>query len=123
MATDLAPAASFFTSTLPRLMALRADVFDRLSGTLSIGVHGVGDWTITFGDHRRPDAVRAESSLDADCVAVFTPAGFDALLAGRAERPVAMLGEPKLLARLGQLLQEPARGALGARLALPAAAR
>lgn len=115
MSTDLARATTFFESSLPRLIRERGAAFDRTRGTLSIIVHGEGQWTITFGDHRNPRAVTRDVNLDADCVVAFSISTFNQLLDGALKQPPPALGDAKLLGRLGQLLVDPARGALGVR--------
>lgn len=108
---------ALFDDALPQLVHQRADLFDRVRGTISVFVEGAGSWCVTFGDHRSPDALGSDASFDSDAVVVFTTPAFVALLDGRpGGEPAVALGDTKLLARLGELLLEPARGALGARL-------
>ncbi len=108
---------AFFEEQLPWLIQKRRDLFDRVSGTLSLFVEGAGAWRIRFGDHQSPDALTADADFDSDCVTVFSVAGFVAMLDGRAPtQEPAMIGDARLLSRLGQLMIEPARGQLGVRL-------
>lgn len=104
-----------FFDQLPELISMRGDAFDRVSGTLSLFVHGAGSWLVTFGDHRRGDAVREEATFDADCVVVFSLEGFESVLNGDTTNLPIVVGDEKLLGKFGQLLVEPARGALGVR--------
>jgi hypothetical protein len=109
---------TFFDDMLPAVIALRADLFDRAVGTLSILVEGTGAWLLRFGDHTAHDSITEEPSLDADCVCVFTTRAFTTLLDGTrpSESPI-VIGDENLLGLLGQLLTGPAKGGLGARLA------
>lgn len=123
-----APAAervrAMFDEALPRRIAERAELYDRVQGTLSIFVEGAGSWCVRFGDHRHPEALTTAGSFESDAVVVFTVASFVALLDGDASSaPTVALGDTTLLGRLGQLLLEPTRGALGARLYGPASTR
>lgn len=108
---------AFFEVQLPRRIAERGALFDQVQGTLALFIEGAGAWTIGFGDHQSPQALTAEADFDRDCVTVFSVDGFDALLDGRSDGPEPVLiGDDRLLARLGQLLIAPTRGVLGARL-------
>lgn len=108
---------AFFSEQLPWLIAKRKDLFDRVQGSLALFVEGAGCWTIQFGKHDSTEALREDATFESDCVAVFSVPSFVALLDGKssAQEP-ALIGDAKLLSRLGQLLIEPARGQLGARL-------
>ncbi len=108
---------ALFEEQLPRLIARRADLFDAVRGTLTVFVEGAGAWSIQFGDHTRADAITPATGFEGDGIAAFSVAGFVALLDGApsAQAPVVM-GDARLLSRLGQLMLEPARGPLGARL-------
>jgi hypothetical protein len=113
--------AEFFGAMLPAIIATRRDLFDAAPGRLCVVVHGVGAWTITFGDHTSKTAVEPQLDFDADLVATFTPKGFETLLAGEAldvehGEPVWM-GDLKLLDRFGRLLVPPSRGGIAARIA------
>lgn len=115
--SDNGSARDYFERTLPALIQERRALFDRFGGTLTVYVEGEGAWTVRFGDHRAPNALTREGDLDADCVASFSGPGFSRVLEGTADAPPAVIGDPKLLARLGQISTTPGRGALGARLA------
>lgn len=107
----------FFEGALPALIDLRAEAFDRASGSLALHVDGTGAWTLHFGDHQSATALVEEVSLDADCVAVFSTPAFALLLDGKPPAPApVILGDEGMLQQLGQLLQGPAKGGLGARL-------
>jgi hypothetical protein len=110
----------FFEGMLPAVIAHRKDTFDAKKGVLSIAVHGVGEWTIRFGDHRAEDAISTGVELDADLVVAIDKDAFFKLLGGEKltekDRKPVTLGDPSLLDRLGRLLWAPARGGLGARL-------
>jgi len=109
---------AFFDIALPAVIALRNELFDRAQGSLSLLVEGAGGWCVRFGDHTSSDAVVEDPSLDADCVAIFTTPSFVTLLDGKRPDDVpVVMGDTSLLERLGQLLIEPAKGGLGARLA------
>jgi hypothetical protein len=123
-----APAAervrTLFDEALPRRILERGELYDRVHGTLSVFVEGAGSWCLRFGDHQHPEALTAAGSFESDAVVVFTVARFVALLDGDAQAtPTVALGDTTLLGRLGQLLLEPTRGALGARLYGPASSR
>jgi hypothetical protein len=111
---------TFFDDALPALIARRPTFFDAANGTISVTVQGAGAWTLTFGDHRATDAVKPGLDLDADLLVAWSEAQFQTLLDGEGSadnlEPVA-IGDVKLLGRLGGLLQPPAKGGLGARLA------
>jgi hypothetical protein len=109
---------SFFEEMLPAVIALRTDLFDRATGTLSILVEGTGAWLLRFGDHAAEDALTEEPTLDADCICVFTTPAFTTLLDGSKpnDAPI-VIGDEGLLSLLGQLITGPAKGGLGARLA------
>lgn len=109
-------AAQFFEELLPVAVEMRAEVFDRVHGSLALFVEGSGSWTICFGDHAAPGAIVEGASFEADCVAVFSTPMFTALLDGKVEGTPVVIGDDSLIEKLGQLLQEPARGGLGARL-------
>ena len=124
----VAPAAervrALFDEALPRRILERGELYDRVHGTLSVFVEGAGSWCLRFGDHQHPEALTAAGSFESDAVVVFTVARFVALLDGDAQAtPTVALGDTTLLGRLGQLLLEPTRGALGARLYGPASSR
>lgn len=115
--------ARFFDEQLPAAIGLSAKAFAQTQGALTIIVEGAGSWTITFGDASSPAAVVDEADIDADCIAVWTADSFASLIdanqarAKEALRPIAMVGEIKLLARLGALLSSPRhKGGVGARL-------
>ena len=116
---DRARAARFFEEQLPAVVRERGDLFDHIQGSLAVFVDGTGAWTVSFGAYAAKDAVRSGADLDADCVAVFSTPMFAALLDGVVEdsRPV-VIGDVKLLERLGSLLQEPQRGPVQARLSI-----
>ena len=88
---------------------------------MAIVVEGAGSWTITFGDAGSDDVIIDDVDVDADCIAVWTVAGFTDILKGGATRPSAIVGDEKLLSRLGTLMLPAQRGVLGARLAAFAA--
>lgn len=120
--------ARFFDEELPAAIELSAQAFAQTQGALTIIVEGAGSWTVTFGDASSPTAIVDEADIDADCIAVWTAERFAALLGARPGnadapvRPIAMVGEVRLLERLGKLLISPrARGGVGARLAALAA--
>jgi len=115
---------ALFEDQLPRLIARRSDLFDAVRGAIVVMVHGVGGWRISFGDHTHPEALTRAVDLEGDCVAVFSIGGFSALLDGQGggQTPV-VLGDARLLSRLGQLMVEPSRGPLGARLSSTASIR
>jgi hypothetical protein len=115
---------ALFDEALPRRIVERGELYDRVQGTLSVFVEGAGSWCVRFGDHQHPDALTAPGAFESDAVVVFTVARFVALLDGDAQAtPTVALGDTTLLGRLGQLLLEPTRGALGARLYGPASSR
>lgn len=112
----------FFSERLPR--ALKASPgFAAGKGTLAIIVEGAGSWTVRFGDVDEP--VIADADAESDCIAVWMKPGFEALLRGSRDldviRPSALVGDEKLLARLGTHLQPTQKGGVGARLAALAA--
>lgn len=111
----------FFEAMLPAIIAQHRDAFDAGAGRLCLTVHGVGSWTLTFGDHRADDALVERMDFDADLLLTFSAAGFAALLAGQPLDPQAgqfvYMGDMHLLGLLGRLLVPPARGGIGARLA------
>lgn len=112
-------AARFFELALPRRIQEHPVLFDSVAATVSISVHGVGAWTVRFGDHTAPSALEAKLDLDADLVLSLTEAQFAGLFDAeqpRASAP-AFVGNTKLLGILGRLVQPPAKGGLGARLA------
>lgn len=114
--------AEFFGTRLPA--ALKANTaFQTSKGTLAIIVEGAGSWTVQLGNVGAP--VLDDVDDDADCIAIWTVAAFEALLEGAREHaliaPTAVVGDEKLLARLGSLLQPAQRGGVGARLASLAA--
>ena len=109
---------TFFEQALPAVIERHHAVFDRHRGSVCIIVHGAGAWTLRFGDHADPGALSDDIDLDADLVVSWSSAQFAALLAGEAEQdqlvPVT-LGDTALLKAVGNLLQPPAKGGLGAR--------
>lgn len=111
---------TFFDDVLPRVIASRADVFDRAEGTVCVMVQGAGAWTLRFGDHAAAGALKAEASLEADLVATWAPDAFTRLLDADDSEPETLrpvyLGDARLLEKLGALLVPPARGGLGARM-------
>lgn len=110
---------AFFDEQLPGVIRGRGELFQASQGRVSIQVQEVGAWTIRFGDAAADDAITNELELDADLVLVFSPASFANILSGsvqnQQERPV-VLGDLKLLERLGSLMLPTARGGIGARL-------
>lgn len=108
---------TFFDVQLPKLIAHRGDVFDLMKGSLAVFVEGAGCWTINFGDHASANALQRDATFESDCVTVFSVDGFIAVLDGRTDgQAPVMIGDGRLLSKLGQLMIEPARGLLGARL-------
>ncbi len=114
--TDPERVRGFFDELLPAVVALRGDLFDRVRGTLALFVEGTGSWTVAFGDHASDKAVNEGADFDADCVAVFSTPMFIALLDGRIDGTPVCVGDTSLVEKLGQLLREPARGGVGARI-------
>lgn len=111
--------AVFFNEMLPTIIEEREDAFNRGGeGRISVLVHGVGAWTLSFGDAKHACAVVPAPDFDADLVVTWTDAQFQRLLAGENGEDLAPLhiGDTKLLERLGTLLQPPAKGGLGARM-------
>lgn len=106
-----------FFARLPMIIEVQKAVFNRAQGSLGVIVEGAGSWTITFGDAAAETALLEEVDVEADCLAVWTVAGFAGLLQGEVNAPNAIIGDEKLLQKLGALLQPAARGGLGARLA------
>lgn len=116
-AADPARVQAFFAEQLPWLIRERADLFNKMSGELAVFVEGAGCWTVRFGKHDSPDALRPDATFESDCVTVFSVESFVALLDGHGDgQQTVMLGDGRLLSRLGQMMIEPARGQLGARL-------
>jgi hypothetical protein len=115
----------FFQEQLPRAISAQRDLFARTQGVLTVIVEGAGSWTIAFGDPDAEELVMDNGDPDADCVAVWTLEAFAALLRGEQAidviRPAAVIGDEKLLSRLGTLLLPAQKGGLGARLASLAA--
>lgn len=116
--------ARFFDEQLPAAIAISARTFAQTQGALTLIIEGVGSWTVTFGDASSPAALVDEADIDADCISVWTAESFAALLDARpardptALRPLALLGETRLLARLGALLRDQRQApGVGARLA------
>lgn len=108
---------AFFAEQLPWLIRERADLFNKIGGELALFVEGAGCWTVRFGKHDSPDALRPDATFESDCVTVFSVESFLSLLDGTADgQQTVMLGDGRLLSRLGQLMIEPGRGQLGARL-------
>ncbi len=107
---------AFFEEDLPRLIQARAELFDQQRGVLSLIVEGVGAWTLRFGDHAAADALVPGAVLDGDLLLGFEAEGFVRLLEGDAAVTPVVLGDARLLERLGGLLLPAARGGLGARL-------
>ncbi len=125
MGTAAGQVVRFFEELLPAVIQQRARAFGETQGALTIIVEGVGSWTVTFGDARSPAAVIDEADTEADCIAVWAKEAFAALLGSSSQPPhaaevgpIAVLGEIKLLGRLGALLVAPTRrGLLSPRLA------
>lgn len=121
---DCSRVERFFTEALPALIIAQPAAWRGTRGVLSVIVEGAGSWTLTFGA-APSQAVVDEGDPDADCVAVWTVPAFAALLAGATDlaavRPAAVIGDEKLLARLGALLIPARKGAVSARLAALAA--
>lgn len=121
---DCSRVEGFFTETLPALISAQPAAWRGTRGVLSVIVEGAGSWTLTFGAAPGQAVVDA-GDPDADCVAVWTVPAFAALLAGATElsaiRPAAVIGDEKLLARLGALLIPGRKGGVSARLAALAA--
>lgn len=113
--------AEFF-ARLPAVLRA-APAFAASTGALGIIVEGAGSWTVQLGDAAAP--VVDDLDDDADCIAVWTVAAFEALLSGAKDVdaivPTAIVGDERLLARLGALLQPTQKGGVGARLAAFAA--
>lgn len=112
----------FFGTRLPS--ALRASpAFKAARGSLAIIVEGAGSWTVQLGNVTVP--VIDDVDDDADCIAIWTVPSFEKLLEGERNHeliaPSALVGEEKLLVRLGSMLQPAQRGGVGARLASLAA--
>jgi hypothetical protein len=107
---------AFFDEDLPRLMAARAELFNQQHGVLSVIVEGVGAWTLRFGDHAAEGALTPGAVLDGDLLLGFDAECFVRLLEGDAGVRPVVLGDARLLERLGRLLLPAARGGLGARL-------
>ena len=114
--------AEFFGTRLPAALKANA-AFKTSKGTLAIIVEGAGSWTVQLGNVAAP--VLDDVDDDADCIAIWTVPAFEALLEGARDHsliaPTAVVGDEKLLARLGSLLQPAQRGGVGARLASLAA--
>ncbi|MCC7110902.1 MAG: hypothetical protein IT382_16535 [Deltaproteobacteria bacterium] len=115
--------ARFFDEQLPAAIAISARTFAQTQGALTLIIEGAGSWTVTFGDASSPAALVDEADIDADCISVWTAESFAALLdakPGRGQkglRPLALLGETRLLGRLGALLgPRSTHGGVGARL-------
>ncbi|MBI1945195.1 MAG: hypothetical protein HYS27_05840 [Deltaproteobacteria bacterium] len=125
MGTAARQVVRFFDDVLPDLIRQRARTFGQTQGALTIMVEGVGSWTVTFGDARSPTAIVDEADTEADCIVVWAKDAFATLLGTPAPSvppsesgPIAVVGEIKLLARLGSLLDAAtAKGQLGPRLA------
>ncbi len=107
----------FFDEQLPLLIEHQRDLFAKSKGSLGVIVEGAGSWTITFGDADSDDALVDAVDAEADCVAIWTVDGFADVIGGAATRPAAIIGDEKLLGRLGALMLPAQKGGLGARLA------
>lgn len=108
----------FFDQMLPAVIVRRPDLFNKVSGSLAMFVEGAGCWTIRFGNHASPEALTRDANFESDCVTVFSVSGFVALLDGRTpEQEPVLIGDARLLSKLGHLMVEPGRGQLGVRLA------
>lgn len=114
------PTREFFSGMLPAIIAERAELFDRTDGSVCVMIHGVGQWTVRFGDHAAADAVCDEADFDADLVLTWTDTQFQMLLSGQAADAEAVapifIGDISLLEKFGTLLVPPAKGGLGARM-------
>ncbi len=108
---------AFFHEQLPLLIDAQRAAFAKSKGSLGVIVEGAGSWTITFGDADSDDALIDEVDVEADCLAVWTVDAFMSVLDGKAEKPQALIGDEKLIGRLGALMVPAQKGALGARLA------
>ena len=106
-----------FFEKLPMVIEAQKAAFEGSQGALGLIIEGAGSWTIHFGDAAADNAVDDDVDADADCLAIWTAADFAALLGGEARKPNAIVGDEKLLGRLGSLMLPAAKGALGARLA------
>ena len=110
---------TFFEQALPKVVSSRSQLFDAGRGVVCIIVHGVGAWTLRFGDHAAPDAIEATLDLDADLVVTWSEDQFQLLLSDNPDAEAVMplhIGEVTLLSQLGNLLMPTAQGGLGARL-------
>jgi hypothetical protein len=109
----------FFEGELPAIIAARGELFDRSQGSIACHIEGAGAWQIHFGDRRAPNAVEAGATLDAQLVAVWAAEAFARMLEQEGSladfRPI-VLGDIRLLSRLGALLQPAAKGGVGARM-------
>lgn len=111
---DRARVERFFARDLPATLAEHGA--QKLKGTIAILVEGAGSWTLRLDTHEIVD----EADPDADLLCVWTLTSFNKLLDGEKDlaaiRPVALVGDEKLLGRLGSLLVPPQRGGVNARL-------
>lgn len=116
----------FFGSRLPEALKANA-AFKTCKGTVAIIVEGAGSWTVQLGNVKCPvvDDIDVDSDDEADLICIWTVPAFEALLAGSRNlddiAPTALIGDEKLLVRLGSLLQPAQKGGVGARLASLAA--
>jgi hypothetical protein len=123
MSSDILPVPpvvtieEFFAWRLPRSLkgnpGLAGD-----PGTLAIIVDGAGSWTVRFGNATEP--VVDDADAESDCIAVWMRPAFEALLKGSREvdvvRPSAVVGDERLLVRLGAHLRPVHKGGVAARL-------
>jgi len=120
MTTPVERVTAFFHEQLPNLIERQRELFATSRGSLGVIVEGAGSWTITFGDADSDDALTDEVDVEADCLAIWTVPAFVAVLDGNAEKPAAIVGDERLLGRLGTLMLPTQKGALGGRLTFEA---
>lgn len=105
----------FFQDQLPRVLVSRAALLKADRGAVCFMIQGAGAWTLSFGVDADAALVE-EANLEVPCVAAFSAAAFCDLLDGNAPSaaPVVM-GDAKLLSRMGALFLPQAKGGVTAR--------
>ena len=107
-------AERFFITALPHMILDNMDAFLASCGTISFCVVGVGKWTLFLGNCRQP-VVRG-FLRSADLRVRLSAGAFDAMLSGdldteQVSHPaeLQLVGNRKLLARLGQIILQDAQ--------------
>jgi hypothetical protein len=113
-ATGAAPIEHFFSVVLPHLVVQSIIEFIEHEGTLCFDVHGVGQWSFTFGVE---EPIKRGVPEKADLALTFTRGSFEAFIGGSLDVPAAVKAKEitsvgtgfSVLESFARLLRPPSR--------------